>query len=278
VSFVPPQGATLVRALGAGSVFEVAVVRHEGHDRICKRLTLRMLEEPVAQHALEREEQLLRRVQHPALPELYACGQDDWGPYLVETCLPGATLRELVAGFRERNAPVPAGLVAHAARAAFAALAELHGLSDADGPLELVHGDLSPDHVLLGRDGEVYLVDFGQARWRGLAPSLVGRDDRGTLPFVAPELARGEVEPTQASDVFALAATLAFVALGREPCVANSPAARLVEVSEMGLDVDGLAQCASLEPACGRALSAALAFDPAARIQRAGAVVRLLGG
>jgi eukaryotic-like serine/threonine-protein kinase len=275
MSFVPPPGTTLVCALGAGSVFEVAVVRRDGREHICKRLRPRMLQELPARRALEREARLLERVRHPTLPELFESSADAWGPYLLESCLRGATLRELVEGWQERGAAMPVALVSHVVRAAFDALAQLHACADHDGPLELVHGDLGPDHVVLGEAGQIYFVDFGQARWRGMDRALCGAD-RGTLPFVAPELARGEVEPDQSSDVFALGATMAFAALGRPPCGADTPAALLVEVSEHGLDLAALASSERLDLAARAALGAALRFDRSARLLRAVDVRRLL--
>ena len=275
MSFLPPRGAALVRALGAGSIFEVALVTLGGEEHICKRLRSRMLSEPVARSAMEREASVLRRVRHPSLPELIDEGSDISGPYVVESCLRGATLRELVDGWLERGSPMPPRLLGHVVRASFAALGEVHGLSTEHGALELVHGDLGPDHVLLGQQGQIFFVDFGQARWRGMDPALRG-PDRGTLPFVAPELARGEVEPDQRADVFALAATLAFAALGRDPCSAETSAARLVEISEQGVDLEVLRGCARLEPEQLHALLAALHFDPAERICRAVDVARLL--
>jgi serine/threonine protein kinase len=275
MSFVPPPGATLVCAVGAGTVFEVAVVRRDGRELLCKRLRPRMLHEPAARHALEREAQLLERVRHRCLPELCESSADAWGPYLLESCLRGATLRELVEGWQERGAAMPVRLLAHVLRAAFTELGALHALRDGDAPLELVHGDLGPDHVVLGEKGEIYFVDLGQARWRGMDRSLCGAD-RGTLPYVAPELARGEVEPSQATDVFALGATMAFVALGRPPCSADSPAALLIEVSERGLDLEALAQSERLDPKARAALCGALALDPAQRVSRAEDVLRLL--
>ena len=276
MSFVPPPGTTLVCALGAGSVCEVAVVRHDGREQLCKRLRPRMLHEPTARRALEREARLLERARHPTLPELFESSSDSSGPYLLESCLRGATLRELVEGWQERGAAMPAALMAHVVRAAFEALAQLHALGDDDGPYEIVHGDLGPDHVVLGESGQIYFVDFGQARWRGMDRELCGAD-RGTLPFVAPELARGDREPDQSSDVFALAATMAFMALGRPPCSAETPAALLVEVSEQGLDLPALAASDRLDRAARAALGDALRFDRSERLLRAAEVREGLG-
>jgi serine/threonine-protein kinase len=159
-------------------------------------------------------------------------------------------------------------------RAGFGALAELHALAPGGESLELVLGDLGPDHVLVAR-GRAFFVDFGQARYRGM-PGVAPRGERGTLPYAAPEVARGEREPSQATDVYAMAASFAFTALGRDPCRAEAAAARLVEVAERGLDLEALATSPSLDASSRDALTHALRFSAADRISAAAALLALL--
>jgi serine/threonine protein kinase len=105
--------------------------------------------------------------------------------------------------------------IAEAARAAFAALASVHEAADLDGPLAVVHADLSVDNVAVAEDASgAMMLDFGLACWRGSA----ARDGsfRGTLTYAAPEIARGEA-PTTRSDLFSLAAALLHVATGTPP-------------------------------------------------------------
>ena len=185
------------------------------------------------------------------------------GPFLLETRAEGVSFRELVDGWRFRGGRVPRLLVAHLARSAFEALAEIHELADEAGPLGIVHGDLGPDHLLIGPLGQVRLVDLGAARWRGMEPDL-DTGDRGTLPFVAPEVARGETPPAAAGDVYALAATVLFLASGVPLVHAREQAAMLVEIGERGLRAELIGAAALGEPQRA-ALRAALALDPAAR-------------
>lgn len=84
-------------------------------------------------------------------------------------------------------------------------LGRLHGMG-------VVHGDVSPDNVLLDLDGRPFLADLGVAR-------IVGEqlaELRGTEGFVAPEVAVGGV-PTPASDVHALGALAWFALTGEAP-------------------------------------------------------------
>lgn len=267
MTFAPPPGTELVDSLGAGSSFDVALVREAGVVLVCKRLVPRSLHEPAGRGALVREAKLLAVAHHPALPTLVRVGTDGQGPFLLETYAAGLSLRAVCERWLERARPVPPRVVAHVAAAAVEGLAELSELADGAGPLELVHGDLGPDHLLLGPSGEVRVLDFGAARWRGMpvAPSLA---ERGSLPYVAPELARGEAQPSAATDLYALAATLLFFATAEPPCDARDEAAMLVEVGVRGVRLDALEHLTGLRVQERRALRAALAFDPANRLSR----------
>src|SRR6185503_13473817 len=125
-------------------------------------------------------------------------------------------------------------------------------------------GDIGPDHVVVGPLGQIRFVDFGAARWRGMDDDLCARD-RGTLPYVAPEVARGETAPDAAADVYALAATLLFLATGSPPCDAAEEAAMLAEIGDRGISSNRVAAAEGLTPPQREALAAALRFDRGSR-------------
>ncbi len=276
MSFSLPFGVALVRPLGAGSVFEVAVVDYAGRRCLCKRLRMRMLDDPIGQRAMQREIEVLRRLRSVAVPRFVDCGEDECGPWLLEGYIEALSLRQLVEAWQARGQEVPALLLDTLVRGAFEELARLHAASDERGAIGLVHGDLGPDHVLLTRQSELRFVDFGMARWRHMDPTLCEPGERGSLPYTAPELARGERPPDQACDVYALAASLAFVALGRPPCQHFGAPALLAEIAERGVDVEALARCAGLSASTRRALGAALSFVRSERSVEATALLELL--
>jgi serine/threonine-protein kinase len=276
MSYPTPEGTQPLEHLGAGSVFDVALVREAGRVLICKRLSSRALREPAGRAAMVREAKALAMARHPALPVLVRVGADGHGPFVLETRREGTSLRDVLAGWQARGRLPPRSLVAHIVRAAFETLAELQELQAPDGgPLGLVHGDLAPDHVLMGPIGDIGLVDLGAARYRGLDPGLE-TGDRGTLPFVAPEVARGESTPTPCADVYALAATLAFFATGRPLTRAREEAAMLAEIGQDGLRPDALDMEGTLSPAERAALTCALARDPNLRPESARGVLEIL--
>lgn len=276
MAYPAPEGTELVRRLGAGTMFEVALVREEGRVLACKRLTSRMVREAVGRAALVREAKVLGLAKHPALPEIVRVGSDEHGPFVLETALEGVPLRGLIEAWRSRGKLVPPRLASHIVLAAVEALAEVQELRDEAGPLDFVHGDLGPDHVLVGPLGDIRFIDFGAARFRGLEAALVS-EDRGTLPYVAPEVARGEAPPSAQTDVYALAAALLFLVSGRPISRSRDEATMLVEVGENGVRVDLLDAAHSLTSNERAALRSALALDPAARPTSARALLAAFG-
>jgi serine/threonine protein kinase len=113
--------------------------------------------------------------------------------------------------------------LANAAKAAFGALAAVHEAEDEDGPLAIVHGDVSPSNLAISDDASsALLLDFGLAsgrRW----PRTNDGAFRGTVRYAAPETARGEPIDVRA-DVFALAASLLHAASGLAPREAHGRA------------------------------------------------------
>jgi eukaryotic-like serine/threonine-protein kinase len=120
----------------------------------------------------------------------------------------------------------------------------------------------------------VRFVDFGAARFRGMKES---GQDRGTLPFVAPEVARGEEPPSAAGDVYALCATLLFLSLGRPLATSPDEAAMLLEIGERGLRAEMIEEAPGLTGAERAALRRALSPDRSLRPETARELLLAMG-
>ncbi len=240
----------------------VAFARGPAGPCAVKRLPGRLLREPVAARDLDREGDVLAALAGRGAPRLLDRGSDGHGPFLVVARAEGALLADVTSPPR----------IARAARAAFAALAEVHAAGDARGPLRVVHGDPSPRNVVIAPGEErAVCIDFGLGGFcdAPLGPSAALR---GTLTVVAPEVARGEAA-TQASDVYALAASIAQVLAGRPLRDAPSAAAMVVlaESGELALPAPPDEAWRALLPELERCL----ARDPAARPDAAALAARL---
>lgn len=259
---------------GVGGNFEVTVVeaRNGVPRHLVKRPAPWLRNRPEGKAALEREWQLLTAFTLPPMPRPLFRGEDEEGPFLAESLVPGVSLRALAEA-----GPCSPSRFRRLAHAAFSALADLHEHADGRGPLGFVHGDISPDNVFIDEAPtavRVSFIDFAHASFRD-AQALVFPHARGTLPYAAPELVRGEALPTAATDVYALAASLLTLV---QPALtqATTEAAILVEVGDAGLRLEALAKREGVDPSVKESLLRALAFDPAERITSARELARVL--
>jgi len=246
----PGLGETGLAARSATAVV-FGVRRSTGGEAcVCKRLSERGASEAWMRARLVAEGELLARMQARGTPRLVAAGEDAHGPWLVLERVQGEPLAA-------HTGAADAAWMALAASAAFGALAQVHAAG-------VVHGDLSPDNVMLSADGRrATLLDFGLASWPG-APPMPAGPFRGTLLYAAPEVARGET-PDVRSDAFALAASLLHVASGEPPRMAETQAAMLLSAGEQPIDPWARRAAAALPPALAAALVACCAFERDAR-------------
>ena len=168
--------------------------------------------------ALQADLGRVARVHHKNLARLLAVGEESGFLYVVSEMPDGHALRAAIAARLQQGQTVGAqtaftilGHVAQGLSAAYAAMA---------------HGALSPENVVVGRDGRVVLEHLGvfqglaEIAWRGLPA------DRGS-PYVAPELARGGL-PTAAADVYSMGAMLYEMITGQPPAVPLRPPSQTV--------------------------------------------------
>ncbi len=160
----------------------------------------------------EREAQILKELNHPRIPcyrDYFALDKRSGvGLYwfgLVQQYIPGASLQQhLAEGKRFTEAEVK-----NIAQEVLEILSYLHGMQ----PLVL-HRDIKPSNLILGDDGQVYLVDFGavqdSAAAEGVSFTVVG-----TTGYAPLEQFWGRAVP--ASDLYALGATLIHLLTGAAP-------------------------------------------------------------
>ncbi len=261
-------------ALGVGALTVTVAVQRAGEPvRAGKRLHRRFLADADARALLLREGEILRRLEGRGAPRFVESGEDALGPYLVMERLAMPSLATQGATIRHRGV----AWSANASRAAIRALAEVHDADDPAGPLAVVHADLSPDNVLIDDNaGVAAIVDFGLSRWRddpGPPPGAF----RGTLAYVAPEVAQGQA-PDARSDLFALAVSLLATASGELPRQRSHFASQLAAAAEDGIHDYASRTSATFPPEVAGVLVACVHFDPRDRPASAREALARLGG
>jgi tRNA A-37 threonylcarbamoyl transferase component Bud32 len=145
----------------------------------------------------------------PGIVTIFDVGESDGRPYIVMELLTGGTVADRIRAGRVPYAQALAWLE-QAARALDAAHA--HGV---------IHRDVKPANLMLSRDGNLSVADFGIARAAGLSSLTSTGTIMGTSGYMSPEQARGG-RATEASDRYALAVVAFELLTGRRPFVAEN--------------------------------------------------------
>jgi eukaryotic-like serine/threonine-protein kinase len=161
------------------------------------------------------EAALASRIRHPNVVEILDLGEQGDLLYLVMEWIDGETLAAIL---RKAARPVPVAIASRIVMQACAGLHAAHELRDDNGALvDLVHRDVSPQNMLVTREGAVKIVDFGIAKAVGrLAGETAVGNVKGKVAYMAPEQALGEALDRRV-DVFALGVVYYFLLTGRHP-------------------------------------------------------------
>jgi tetratricopeptide (TPR) repeat protein len=186
-------------------------------------------------HRFREEARLTGQLQHPGVPPVMELGElPDGRPFFAMKLIEGRTLADLLRSAGASPAPCAPHDLPRFLRY-FETVCQTVGYAHSRG---VIHRDLKPQNVMVGAFGEVQVMDWGLAKVLGEHSSLARRASKGdrpalarrahsdtepgqvigTLAYMAPEQACGEVEELdERADVFGLGAILCVILTGEPP-------------------------------------------------------------
>jgi Tol biopolymer transport system component len=188
---------------GMGEVYRAHDTRLN-RDVAIKVLSSQLAQDPEALARFEREAMSVAKLSHPNILSIHEFGQHERTAFVVTELLDGETLRARLA-----VGPLPQR------RAVGYALQIARGIAAAHAR-GIVHRDLKPDNVMITRDDQVKILDFGLAKpiempetdmTRGAGVMTNAGTVLGTFGYMAPEQVRGLAVDHRA-DMFAFGAVL----------------------------------------------------------------------
>jgi len=211
---------------GSGVVYRGRDLRLERPVAV-KVLAEALREDEFAWARLLREARLASQLNHPHIAAIYDLGEEDGCAYIVMEYVEGLPLADLIP-----EGGMPLEQVASYVRQIAGALAFAHEQG-------VVHGDLKGSNVIVTQEGDTKLLDFGLGRRiprNGMAQVTSSRlplaetsGTAGTLPYLAPEVLRGNPTTVQ-SDVWAMGVLLYQMAAGELPFRGATPFDLSVEI------------------------------------------------
>jgi len=282
----------LLQRLGAGGMGEVFLARlerEEGFEKllVVKRILPQLSESPRFQEMFSAEARIAASLNHPQVVQVTDFGRIGSNCFLAMEYIDGCDLSSLIE--KARGTELPLAFIVAVGQACLRALDYAHRRTP-----PVVHGDVSPSNVLVGREGELKLTDFGLARISGRGAGTDRPEIQGKLSYMAPEVARGSPANRQ-SDIFGVGGVLFELATGQPPRKASLDHARnrairpvadckpdvhpaLAKVIDRALATNALERfpdASEMEEALGQ-ISTALGLDPGPRTV-SDAVASILG-
>ncbi|MFZ5632913.1 MAG: Stk1 family PASTA domain-containing Ser/Thr kinase [Bacillota bacterium] len=205
----------VLEQLGGGGM---AIV-YKGRDVILNRLvTIKLMRPEYTSdedfvRRFRREARSVASLSHPNIVSIYDVGREDDMQYLVMEYVDGKDLRSII----KREGPLDPARAVAIARQICDALEHAHENN-------IVHRDIKPHNILITRNGRAKLTDFGIAREASAATVTTTDTIVGSVHYLSPEQARGEVADPK-SDIYSLGVVLYEMLAGSVPFTGDSPIA-----------------------------------------------------
>jgi serine/threonine protein kinase len=240
----------LVRKLGHGGFADVYLGQHI---RLNMQAAIKVLHTQLAAEDVEsflREAEIIASLTHRHIVRILDFDLVDGIPYLIMDYAPNGTLRQL----HRRGTKLPLPTVISYVEQIASALQYSH-------QQKLIHRDVKPENILLGRDHELLLSDFGIALITQTSRSSATQAVIGTINYMAPEQIQGK--PRFASDQYALAVVAYEWLSGQTPFTGSFTeiATQHLFTSPSPLSM----KVPQIHPVTGEVITRALSKDPQQR-------------
>jgi serine/threonine protein kinase len=256
----------LIATGGMAEIFKAKLIGVMGFEKtvVIKRILPFWSERRDFVTMLVDEAKILVHLNHPNIVQVFELGCEEDAYYIAMEYVEGIDLRQLMKRCWQRGGPIPEDLALFIVREALGGLHYAHQRSlKEQGPLHIVHRDVSPQNILLSFDGEVKVTDFG------IAKALIQTHEtqtgvlKGKFAYMSPEQAEGGNLDAR-SDLFSAAVVLYELLFSRRLFAAGNDVAILDRVrrAEIPWPTEGTKW---IDPQVVEVLKRALALKPQER-------------
>jgi len=177
-----------------GEVFVAKVLGAAGFQKrvVIKKILPHLVEHQQFVDGLVREAKLLVMLDHPNIVQVLDLGRDGTDYFMAMEFVHGYNMATVAHYCAQKRLLIPANACAYIGLHVLSGLDYAHSIKGADGSrYNIIHRDVSPQNVLLSRDGRVKLTDFGIAKVLNEAEAEVTKSLKGKFRYMAPEAVDG---------------------------------------------------------------------------------------
>ena len=206
--------------LGTGGMAEVYVARRAGPHGFAKRFAVKRILPQLARDSrfvamFCDEARIAAQLCHPNIVQVVDFGEFNGEVFMAMEHVDGLSLAKLLRSVAARGERFPLGAGLYIAHEVLRALSFAHEACDDHGrSLGIVHRDVSPGNILIGRAGEVKLTDFGIVLSSFVDRRTYPGELKGKLGYMSPEQVIGS-DVDARSDLFTVGIVLAEMLLAR---------------------------------------------------------------
>jgi len=266
LEFEQQTAYTMVRRIGEGGMGSVYEALQHGADGFSKRVAIKLIRDSVvSQHPkflqnFVGEAKLVAQLVHPNIVQTYQLGRYRDAPFIAMEFLDGMDLLQLMNDHVARETLLPVSLAVFIASRVCRGLAYAHTKIGTDGqPLGIVHRDISPQNIMISREGDVKITDFGLAKALNFMVDGEGDVIVGKVRYMSPEQARGDRTDGR-SDLFSVGIVLSEMLVGVNIFAAEDSSEERTRILDLEIP-DFQKLCSDLNPALNKILKYALARD-----------------
>ena len=212
----------LVKLIASGGMAEVYLAKQAGaagfEKLVClKRILPHLARDKQFVDMFLNEARLAAQLDHPNIVSIFDLGETNGNYFIAMEFIDGPNLRSVAKRAAELGELLPIPEVCKIISMAASGLQYAHDLADSNGaPLGLVHRDISPDNILVHRNGSAKVVDFGIAKAANSSGATRTGTLKGKVAYMPPEQLRGEPLDRR-TDVFALGVVMYELLGGKRP-------------------------------------------------------------
>jgi len=224
----------LIRRIARGGMAEIYLAIEHGIEGVTRKVVVKR----VLPHMAEQQDfiamfmdeaRLATKLTHPNIAHIYNFGAVDGVYFLAMEHVEGLTVSRIIRALGTERIPIEIALRVIADTCA--AVHYAHEFEDENGvPLNVVHRDISPQNIMVSRNGAVKLLDFGVARAATQSHSTGVGQLKGKVSYMAPECFWDSGPVDRRADVFSIGVVLHEMVTGKRLYRRDAEAATMAAI------------------------------------------------